>query len=114
MIRLRGLRVGEDIQVEYVGARPGEKLAEILFCPVSEVLEPTHHRSITRVQNCNGLPWASLISNVGPMIDLAKHDMGDIDDLRTLLFEVARLTCPKECSGEPDELTQRVVLDVDQ
>jgi FlaA1/EpsC-like NDP-sugar epimerase/UDP-N-acetylmuramyl pentapeptide phosphotransferase/UDP-N-acetylglucosamine-1-phosphate transferase len=113
MIRLQGLRVDEDIHVEYVGVRPGEKLSENLFCPVCEVLESTRHRSITRVQNYNDLSWASLISNVGQMIELARQNSGDLDKLRTLLFGVARLACPQGCVGEPDALTQNVALSVD-
>jgi FlaA1/EpsC-like NDP-sugar epimerase/UDP-N-acetylmuramyl pentapeptide phosphotransferase/UDP-N-acetylglucosamine-1-phosphate transferase len=113
MIRLQGLRVGEDIHIAYVGARPGEKLAENLFCPVCEVLEPTRHRSITRVQSYEDLAWASLVSDVSRMAELAQQGSEDSNALRTLLFEVARLACPPECPGEPDALTQNVAWNVD-
>jgi FlaA1/EpsC-like NDP-sugar epimerase len=45
MIRLSGLRVGEDIAIEFVGLRPGEKLYEELHIP-GERLLPTAHKKI--------------------------------------------------------------------
>ena len=48
MIRLRGLRVGEDIKIVYTGVRPGEKLHEELSLG-SELREPTPHQRISRL-----------------------------------------------------------------
>jgi FlaA1/EpsC-like NDP-sugar epimerase len=45
MIRLSGLEVGRDIQIKYVGLRPGEKLYEELLCHKENSL-PTHHPKI--------------------------------------------------------------------
>lgn len=46
MIRLSGLEIGKDIQIKYVGLRPGEKLYEELLCDRENNL-PTHHPKIT-------------------------------------------------------------------
>ena len=45
MIRLAGMVPGEDIQIEYTGIRPGEKLYEDLFAD-QEKVEHTHHKKI--------------------------------------------------------------------
>ncbi len=45
MIRLSGHRPGQDIAIEYIGLRPGEKLFEELFYP-SEGLGATGHPKI--------------------------------------------------------------------
>jgi FlaA1/EpsC-like NDP-sugar epimerase len=45
MIRLSGLEVGRDIQIKYIGLRPGEKLYEELLCDKENSL-PTHHPKI--------------------------------------------------------------------
>jgi len=45
MIRLSGLEVGKDIQIKYIGLRPGEKLYEELLCDKENTL-PTHHPKI--------------------------------------------------------------------
>ncbi len=46
MIRLSGLRVNEDVEIEYVGLRPGEKLYEELHSSGEKQL-PTIHKKIT-------------------------------------------------------------------
>ena len=48
MIRLSGYEVGTDIAIEFIGARPGEKLHEELYDGDEEIL-PTSHPSIRRV-----------------------------------------------------------------
>ena len=45
MIRLAGMVPGDDIQIEYTGIRPGEKLYEDLFAD-QEKVEHTHHKKI--------------------------------------------------------------------
>jgi FlaA1/EpsC-like NDP-sugar epimerase len=97
VIRLRGLRVGRDLQIAFTGVRPGEKLSEILSCPICEVLEPTHHSSILRVQNYHDLPRGDLISGVDRMVRLAEQGLEDTDQLRAMLLDVARLPCPADC-----------------
>ncbi len=46
MIKLSGLTLGKDIQIEYIGLRPGEKIREELLSD-SENTSPTHHPKIT-------------------------------------------------------------------
>ncbi|WP_430934281.1 polysaccharide biosynthesis protein [Saccharicrinis sp. 156] len=45
MIRLSGLKLGEDIEIAYTGLRPGEKLYEELLASKENTL-PTHHEKI--------------------------------------------------------------------
>ncbi len=42
MIRLSGLQVGNDIRIEIIGVRPGEKLSESLSTPDEKMLSTTH------------------------------------------------------------------------
>ena len=50
LIRLSGLEVGRDIDIELIGIRPGEKLFEELFAD-GEVYQRTHHEKIFVVRN---------------------------------------------------------------
>ena len=50
MIRLSGLRVGEDIAIEFTGLRPGEKLFEELHLTGEQHL-PTAHPKIIVVEH---------------------------------------------------------------
>ena len=50
MIRLRGLRPYKDIEIEFSGIRPGEKMHEVLFYD-SEKPEATAHPNIVRLNN---------------------------------------------------------------
>ena len=48
MVRLKGLRVGKDIDIVFTGLRPGEKMSEELSSTLESV-EPTDHRHVQRV-----------------------------------------------------------------
>jgi FlaA1/EpsC-like NDP-sugar epimerase len=50
MIRLSGFEEGTDIEIEFSGIRPGEKLFEEMFFS-HEVAEPTEHPKILRARN---------------------------------------------------------------
>ncbi len=50
VIRLSGLQVGRDIDIEYIGLRPGEKLTEELFIP-GELYERTAREKIFVARN---------------------------------------------------------------
>ena len=50
LIRLSGLEVGRDIDIEFIGARPGEKLSEELFAD-GEVYQRTQHEKIFVCRN---------------------------------------------------------------
>ncbi|MBI9033022.1 MAG: polysaccharide biosynthesis protein [Bacteroidales bacterium] len=49
MIRLSGLELGKDIQIKYVGLRPGEKLYEELLATEENTI-PTHHPQILKAK----------------------------------------------------------------
>jgi FlaA1/EpsC-like NDP-sugar epimerase len=49
LVELSGLKVGEDIDLMFIGLRPGEKLCEELFSP-EEKVSRTRHASILRVR----------------------------------------------------------------
>jgi len=73
IIRLRGLRPDEDIRLEIVGVRPGEKLHEELLGP-GETRLATAHPKIYRIQPNNGQPdpnGKNLAEQVSSLIALA-------------------------------------------
>lgn len=50
MIRLSGLQEGADIEIEFTGVRPGEKLYEEMFFN-DEIAEPTEHPKVLCARN---------------------------------------------------------------
>ena len=58
LIRLSGKKPGEDIEIEYIGLRPGEKLYEELFHE-QESLQPTAHEKILQAR-FRSMPWEEL------------------------------------------------------
>jgi len=53
MISLHGYRPGIDIDIAFIGLRPGEKLYEELF-NTEEIIEKTRHAKINRAVSTNG------------------------------------------------------------
>jgi FlaA1/EpsC-like NDP-sugar epimerase len=81
LIRLSGLEVGGDIEIQFTGARPGEKLYEELFFS-SETANPTEHPKVLRAKN-GALP-AGLREVVDLLIQAAVTGAPD-GELRGLL-----------------------------
>jgi FlaA1/EpsC-like NDP-sugar epimerase len=73
LIRLRGLRVDEDIAIVYTGTRAGEKLTESLVAPGEEMV-PTSHPHIFRLTSRNGMDRDALMEHVGGLISLADSE----------------------------------------
>jgi FlaA1/EpsC-like NDP-sugar epimerase len=63
LILLSGLRPEQDIRIEFVGPRPGEKLYEELSAAGEDLL-PTQHAKI-RVFGGAMLPWAEIQGQIG-------------------------------------------------
>lgn len=86
MIRLRGLRPGDDIEVIFTGTRPGEKLREDLVADY-ENMEPTEHPKVMRLSAAGGVTEAEirrLIAEVEAFI------WNDPEELRRRIHLVAR------------------------
>ncbi|MCU7828634.1 MAG: polysaccharide biosynthesis protein [Candidatus Thiodiazotropha sp. (ex Myrtea sp. 'scaly one' KF741663)] len=84
MIRLSGRTPGEDIEIEYVGLRPGEKLYEELFHE-KEQLEKTSHDKVLLARH-RKVDWARLNLTLD-QISKSCVEM-DIENLGNLLDEL--------------------------
>src|SRR5690242_5457540 len=64
MIRLRGLRVGQDVPIVYTGLRPGEKMHEVLASPTEELLPTRQGKIFTVAYNGDTIPEPELARRV--------------------------------------------------
>lgn len=92
LIELAGRRVGQDIQIEYIGLRPGEKLHEELLL-AEEATDETRHPSILKGRIVSRDP-AELFPMVEGLLEAA--EAGDVEAVRARLEEIV-----PECR-EPD------------
>jgi FlaA1/EpsC-like NDP-sugar epimerase len=83
MIRFRGLRVGRDVEIQFTGLRPGEKMREQLFT-ADESTAGTRHPSILKITSPPLLDRAELIPLVDDLLFLARD--GQVDALRAHLW----------------------------
>ncbi|HEU5230807.1 MAG TPA: SDR family NAD(P)-dependent oxidoreductase [Ktedonobacteraceae bacterium] len=87
MVRLHGLRVGQDIPIVYTGLRPGERLHETLIAVDEEVI-PTAHSKIIAIlpRECGQTPliheWMQLLAYS------LEHE--DVAQLRMHLFALVQ------------------------
>jgi len=81
MIRLMGLKVGEDIDIVYTGLRPGEKIHEELVSH-SEEIEKTPHEKIMLVKT-SSVNWQSFREKIDEL--LGDMDALDLERTRNML-----------------------------
>jgi len=96
MIRLRGLRTPADIEIKYVGLRPGEKLHERLVSPEERAVGTSHPR-IMRVEDGQVPPIEVLKDALRGIEDrVSQQDTEGALDLLTAVIGVAH---PNEASA---------------
>jgi FlaA1/EpsC-like NDP-sugar epimerase len=84
MIRLSGYEEGTDIDIEFTGIRPGEKLFEEMFFS-HEIAEPTQHPKILRARN--GASEYGTAQATNRLIEAARNGADDAC-LRRMLHEI--------------------------
>ena len=84
LIRLSGLRVGEDIEIVEVGLRPGEKLYEELLMDEEGLTNTSHHKIFI------GKPIDIDEERLGKMLDKL-HDAAESDDNELIKDTVAEV-----------------------
>jgi len=105
LIALSGMEVGRDIDIEFTGLRPGEKLFEELFRGDEDQLR-TQHERVFVCRNGEGpaeFRWESLLESL-----LAAAKAGHVARTRSLLRElVPEYCCPLQTvpsEGKPEEI----------
>ena len=88
MIILSGLKPGKDIQIEYTGLRPGEKMYEELFYK-EETRELTSHEKIFNARHAE-LNSSEIIGMIELLIE--NHENGDHYAARALMDEILSIT----------------------
>lgn len=71
MVRLSGLEIGKDIQIQYTGLRPGEKLYEELLANQENTIK-THHEKIMIAQ-VRTYEFAKIASEIDQLIAVKNH-----------------------------------------
>lgn len=98
MIRLSGKEPGKDIEIQYVGLRPGEKLYEELFYE-DEAKETTANNKVFRARHASA-DWRmvrQVVTRLGQSLDTA----GD-GDIKRMLAELV----PQYKDGEPLDIVK--------
>lgn len=111
MIELSGLQVGRDIDIAFVGLRPGEKLYEELFLP-GEQYDRTSHDKIFIAQHASRLVPADVLALIADLEEAALSDDAQ-RTVRLLRFIVQRSqSTPQEPPQEDGTLPELHVLAV--
>lgn len=83
MIRMRGLRPYQDIDIQFVGVRPGEKLHEELQGNDEVVFETAHPNIVKLASNENGFESQLFLERVGALLHSGLSS--EVDTLEQLL-----------------------------
>jgi len=91
MIRLRGLRNPTDIEIKFVGLRPGEKLHERLIADKEQAIGTSHPRIMRVEQRSDLLPLVTLNRAVRAIAErVADQDADGALDVLTAVIGVER------------------------
>jgi FlaA1/EpsC-like NDP-sugar epimerase len=94
MIELSGLEVGRDIDIEFTGTRPGEKLYEELFIP-GETYKRTCHEQIFIASNASSFVPQDLDEEIYALeVAAQQHDIAAILESLQYLVPQMRLINP--------------------
>ena len=93
LIRLSGLKEGDDIAIEFTGIRPGEKLYEEMFFS-DELAEPTEHPKVLRARKETAETWGDHL--IDQLIQSAVNG-ASAENLRAML----RVIVPDFVSDQP-------------
>lgn len=88
MIRLRGLRVGTDIQIRFIGIRPGEKLHEELAFQ-TEGKRPTRHPKIYCLEDPLAPDREALLGQIAVLLAASQSNQTMVTRLREGIIRVA-------------------------
>jgi FlaA1/EpsC-like NDP-sugar epimerase len=110
LIRLSGLTVGTDVQIEFTGMRPGEKLYEEMFFSAENVLT-TDHPKVLRARN--GILPEGVMRRIEALVSAADaaHPEDELKQvLRSLVpdFRPHNVPLAPATPAEPD--TKEIVL----
>ncbi|MBP89243.1 MAG: hypothetical protein CMJ64_21425 [Planctomycetaceae bacterium] len=98
MIRLSGLRVGEDIEIEFTGTRPGEKLFEELHGDGEEHTSTSHPKIMIAASAPRGL--GQIRSSIDRLTQISTSDKSEIAALLAEIvpeFQREQPTIPLRC-----------------
>ncbi len=85
LIRLSGLEVGRDIELQFTGVRPGEKLYEEMFFG-RELAEPTAHPKVLRAKHAElPLGLSSIVEELLTRAQMGRPHYELLDYLRRLV-----------------------------
>jgi len=99
MIRLSGLRVGDDIEIEFTGLRPGEKLYEELYSEQEEH-SPTSHSKIM-VAASAPKPLLAVIHDINRLFQLVDAPNAEIRDMLREIIPVQESGLPVPATAVP-------------
>jgi FlaA1/EpsC-like NDP-sugar epimerase len=99
MIELSGLEVGRDIDIEFTGTRPGEKLYEELFIP-GETYKRTRHEQIFIANNASSFVPQDLDEEIYALeVAAQQHDIEAV--LESLQYLVPQMRIAEESRPQP-------------
>ena len=99
LVELSGLRIGEDIEIEFVGLRPGEKLFEELFIEGEEYRRTAHEKIFIAGNASRFVPY-QLEGALGLLEEAANHHK------REVLVQLLRHLVPEYAPAASDQGVQ--------